>query len=123
MDSQMHSELLNQILEEDIILLSGGESDTDLMGLDKDLNITRLYSIIDELMDGPPTQHTKHQTSTVFSTISHPLATMTTSRRYSNINTTTPTNTPTISVTHNKIQHQLIHELPYHQKKLPPHTS
>ena len=59
MDSQTNSELLNEMLEVDISSLSGGESDIDLLGPDfgldpkEDLNTTRLYSIIDELMDWP----------------------------------------------------------------------
>ena len=57
----MDSELLNQILEEDIISLSGGESDTDLTGLKEDLNTTRPYATIGELIDGPPTHHTNHK--------------------------------------------------------------
>ena len=44
MDSQMGSELLNQILEEDIISLSGGGSDTELMEPEEDLSTTRPYS-------------------------------------------------------------------------------
>ena len=63
----MDSELLNQILEEDIISLSGGESDTDLMGLKEDLNTTRPYSTIGELIDGPSTHHTNQK---------HPLYTL-----------------------------------------------
>ena len=70
MDSQINSVLVNKMLEEDIISLSGGESDTDLLGSDfgrdaKEDRITRPYSIIDELMDGPPTHQTLHQHTSV----------------------------------------------------------
>ena len=39
MDSQMNSELLNKILEDDIILLSSCESDIDLLGPDLDVEL------------------------------------------------------------------------------------
>ena len=85
----MVSELLNKIFEEDIISLSGGDSDTELMEPEENLNVTRPYSIIDELMHGPPNSYTIHQTSTIpSSTISHPLATMVTTISASTINTT-----------------------------------
>ena len=101
----MRSELLNQIFEEDIISLSGVESDTELMEPEEDLNTTRPYFIIDDLMDGPPNHYTDHQTSTIFSTISiisYPLATMTKTTTPSTINTTTPTSTPI--TTHGNMQ-------------------
>ena len=66
----MNSELRGKILENDMIWLSGGESDVDLLGpdvglgLEEDLDTTKPYSIIDELMDSPPTHHTKYQHST-----------------------------------------------------------
>ena len=69
-DSQIDSELLDSILENDIISLSGGKSDTDLLGHDLDLNLnenmdtTKPYSILDELVACPPTHNTKHQYST-----------------------------------------------------------
>ena len=70
MDSEINSIVLNEMLEEDIISLSGGESDTDLLQSDfgrnaKEDQITRPYSIIDELMDGPPTHQTQHQHTSV----------------------------------------------------------
>ena len=83
MNSQMNSELLDKILESDMILLSGGKFDVNLLGpdlgldLEEDLNITKPYSIIDELMDNPPAHQTKYQqftntiTSTIFSTVFH----------------------------------------------------
>ena len=83
MDNQMNRELSNKIFEDDMILLSDGDSVVDLLrpnlGLDlgEDLDTTKRYSIIDELMDGLPTNHTKYKhsvntiTSTIFSTISH----------------------------------------------------
>ena len=61
MDSQMNSELLDSILGDDVISLSSGESDVDLLGPDlslgfeEDLDTTKPYFIIDKLMDGPPT--------------------------------------------------------------------
>ena len=50
-------------------------------------------------MDGKPTHHTRYQhstnttTSTIFSTVSHPLSTMTTTTTHPTINTTSPTPT------------------------------
>ena len=88
-----------------MISLSGGESDVVLLGADpsldveKDLDTTKPYSIIGELIDGPPTHHTKYQhssittTSTIFSTVSGSLSTMTTSTTHSTTNTTSPTPT------------------------------
>ena len=66
----MNSELRGKILENDMIWLSGGESDVDLLGpdvglgLEEDLDTTKPCSIIDELMDSPPTHHTTYQQST-----------------------------------------------------------
>ena len=60
MDSQLDSETLNNLLENDIISLSGGESDKDLLGSDPDTNsredirIKKHFSILDELMASPP---------------------------------------------------------------------
>ena len=105
MESQTNIELLDKILEDDMISLSGGESDVVLLGADpsldveKDLDTTKPYSIIGELIDGPPTHHTKYQhssittTSTIFSTVSGSLSTMTTSTTHSTTNTTSPTPT------------------------------
>ena len=59
MDRQMKSELLDKTLEIDMISLSRGESNVDFLGpdlvvdLEKDLDTTKRYSIIDELMDSP----------------------------------------------------------------------
>ena len=104
---QMNSELLDKILKDDMISLSGGEFDVDLLGpdlglgLEEDLDTTKPYSIIDKLLDGPLTHHTKYQhfrntiTSTIFSTVSQPLSIMTTTTTHSTINTTSPT--PAIS--------------------------
>ena len=39
MESQMDSELLDKILEDDMISLSGGESDVDLLGPDLSLDL------------------------------------------------------------------------------------
>ena len=80
----MNSELRDKSLEDDIIWLSGSESDVDLLGpdlvldLEEDLDTTKSYSIIDELMYSPPTHHAKYQHSTntimftILSTVSHP---------------------------------------------------
>ena len=70
MDSEINSVLLNEMLEEDIISLSSGESDTELLQSDfgwsaKEDWITRPISIIDELMDGPPTHQTQHRHTSV----------------------------------------------------------
>ena len=56
----MNSELLDKTLEDDIISLSGEESEVDLLGQDlgldlEDLDITKSYSILGELMNNPPT--------------------------------------------------------------------
>ena len=66
MESQMSRELLDKFLEDDIIALSGGELDDNLLGSDMEENFenhhpsTKPYSIIDELMDNPPTHHNKN---------------------------------------------------------------
>ena len=58
---QMNSELLDKTLEDDIISLSGEESEVGLLGqdlgldLEEDLDITKSYSILGELMNNPPT--------------------------------------------------------------------
>ena len=134
MDSQIDSNLLDNILENDIISLISGESDTDLLGPDLDLNLhedmdtTKLYSILDELMASPPTHNTKQQystnttTSTTSSTILHPLSAMTTTITHSTINTTNPLMQQT-TATHNTTLHQLIHQSPRKQKNPPLHTS
>ena len=119
----MNSKLPNKILEDSIISLSSGESDVNLLepdlGLDleEDLDITKPYSIIDELMDGPPThyQHSQnylHQykhsmtttTFTIFSMVSHLLSTMTTTTTHSTINTASST-PQHVTMTHDKTQH------------------
>ena len=62
----MNSKLLDKIMEDDMISLSGGESDVNLLepnlGLDlaEDLDTIKPYSIIDELMDSPSTHYTKY---------------------------------------------------------------
>ena len=144
MDSQMNSELLDKISEDDMISLSGGESDVDLLGpdlvldLEEDSDTNKPYSIIDELLDGPPTHHTQYQHSTntiisiIFSTVSHPLSTMTTITTRSIISTTSHTpitsnnetqqnttvaNTP-ITTTTDKYPTTYILKTPYHP---PPH--
>ena len=105
MDSQLSSELLGRILEEDIFSLSGGESDDEFLGcnLKEDLQKhhppTRPFPIIDEQIYGPPTPHSKYQpyqsyTNTSISTtlpdVPHSSSIITTTTTYSTINTTIP---------------------------------
>ena len=45
MDSQVDSETLNNLLENDIISLSGGESDKDLLGSDLDINSRKICAL------------------------------------------------------------------------------
>ena len=102
MDSQIDSEMLDNILENDIILLIGGESDINLLGPDlgldlyEDMDTTKLYSILDELMASKTTYNIKHQystnttTSTTPSNISHSLSNMTITATHSTITTTNP---------------------------------
>ena len=53
MDSQVDNEILNNLLENDMISLSGGESDIDFLGSDPDTNsredmrTTKPFSILD----------------------------------------------------------------------------
>ena len=156
MDSQIDSELLDSMLEKDIILLSSEETDTDLLGSDLDLNLhdidtTKPYSILDELMACPPTHNTKHQystnttTSTTSSTICFPLSTMTTITTHSTINTTnriparnysntqhntTPTHTPITTKTKKFLTTHILKKLRHQTtattlstSTTPPHTS
>ena len=44
MGSQIDSETLDNMLENGMISLSGGESDTDLLGLDVDVNSHEIYT-------------------------------------------------------------------------------
>ena len=52
MNTQMNSKLLDKIMKDDMISLSGGESDVDLLGpdlgldLEEDLDTIKPYSII-----------------------------------------------------------------------------
>ena len=78
MDSQVDSETLNNLLENDMISLSGGESDIDLMGSDPDTNYredmrtTKHFSILDKLLASSTTRNsTNSTTSTTSSTINH----------------------------------------------------
>ena len=80
MDSQTDSEALDNFFENDMILLSGGELDTGLLGPDLDVNFhkdvynTKPFSILDELMASPPIHYSTNTTKfTKSSTISHPL--------------------------------------------------
>lgn len=108
-DSQIDNEILNNILDNDIILLSCKESDVDLLEPDDGLNLhknmdtTKPCSILDELNASLPNHNIKHQYSTnttifaTLSTISHPLSTM-------NISTTNPTP----ATNYNNTQHNTI---------------
>ena len=106
MDSQVDSETLNSLLENDIISLSGGESDKDLLGSDPDTNswedmcIKKYFSILDELLASPPIHNS---TNTDMSTTSF------------TTNTTIPTHT---------LQHQpTAATLPTSTTPLSPNTS
>ena len=84
MDSQIDSEALNNLLEDDMISLSGGELDTPNTdgNNQNDIHIIKPISILDELLASPPIDNSTNTTmSTSPSTISRPL--------YSIITTTT----------------------------------
>ena len=100
MDSQTDSETLNNILENDMILIRGGESDTDFLGPDLDVNCcedihtTKPFSILDELMPSLSTHNSTNTTmSTPSSAISHQLSSMIITTAHSTISTnkSTPT--------------------------------
>ena len=98
MDSQLDSETLNSILENDIILESGGESDTGLLVPDLDFNsheeihTMKQFSILDELVASPSTHNSKNSTtSTTSSTISHLFCFMVTTTPHSTISTANTT--------------------------------
>ena len=95
MDSKADSETLNNLLENDMIPLSGEESDIDLLGPDPDINsqedmrITKPFSILDELLASPPIRNSTNTTTpTTSSTITHPLSCMIATTTYSTISTT-----------------------------------
>lgn len=73
MDSQTDSETLDNISENDISLIRGGELDTDFLGPDRDVNSskdihsTKPFLILDELM---PSLLTHNSTNTTMSTTS-----------------------------------------------------
>lgn len=65
-DSQLNRKLSDRNLEEDIISLSGELDYDELLGcnledLQKNHPPTQQYSIMNEVMDGPPTNHNKYQ--------------------------------------------------------------
>ena len=64
MDSQMNSELLDKVLDEEIIFFSGSESEHDLFGNDE------FDSIIKKLFDILPTHKNQLYTKTTMTTIS-----------------------------------------------------
>ena len=95
MDSKADSEILNNLLEDDMISLSGGESDIDLLGPDPDINsqedmrITKPFSILYELLASPPIRNSTNTTTpTTSSTITHPLSCIIATITYSTISTT-----------------------------------
>ena len=106
MDSQVDSETLNNLLENDIISLSGGESDKDLLGSDPDTNsredmrIKKHFSILDELMASPPIHNSTN----------------------TNMSTTSFTTNTTIS-THTLRHHPTAATLPISTTPLSPNTS
>ena len=69
MDSQVNSEALNNLLENDMISQSRGEPNIDLLGSDPDTNsredmhITKPFSILNELVDSPPTRNSTNTTT------------------------------------------------------------
>ena len=82
-DSQIDSKIVDNILENDIVLLSGGESDTNLLGPDMGLNLhegmntTKPYSILNELMAIPPNHNIKHNTPQIPPRPPHPSPSLT----------------------------------------------
>ena len=107
-DSKTDSKILGNILENDMISLSGGESHVDLLGSDLSFNSREVihtmkpFSILDDLVASPPTHNfTNTTTSTTSFTIFHPLSFMITTAadstpatNYSNTQqNTTPTHT------------------------------
>ena len=110
---------LNNLLENDIISLSSGESDTDLLGPDPDANSQEdmcTISILDELLASPPIYNSPNNTmSTTSSAIACPLYCMTTATAQPTISTTNPTLT---------LQHQpTATTLPTSTTPPPPDTS
>ena len=98
MDSQNDSKTLNNLLENVIFSLRGGEADTDLLAPDPDANYPKdrhtmkPFSILDEsLASSPIHSFTKTTTSTSSSTISHPFYPMVTTTAHSTISITNPT--------------------------------
>ena len=83
MENQLDNEALSNIFENDIYLLSGGESDTDLLGPDLDVNshedihTMKPFSRLDEMLPRPPIHNSTNTTmSTTLYTITHPLSFM-----------------------------------------------
>ena len=122
MDSQVDSKTLNNLLEHDMISLSGGESDTDLLrphldtNSQEDMHTTTPFSTLDELLASPPIRNSTNTTpSSTSSTIAHPLYCMTITTTHSTISTTNPTLT---------LQYQpTVITLPTSTIPPPPHTS
>ena len=102
MDSQVDSETLNNLLENDMISLSGGESDIDLLGSDpytnsrEDMRTKKHFSVLDELLASPPIHNSTNTTkSTTSSTIDTTIPTHT--LRHQPTAATLPTSTTPLS--------------------------
>ena len=100
MDSQIDSETMEKMLQNDTISISGGESNADLpvpaldVNSHEDINTSKPFSILDELMVSLPTHNSTHTTmSTTSSTIYHLLSFMITTTAHSTVSTANPTTT------------------------------
>ena len=100
MDSQVDSENLSNLLENDKISLSGGESDIDLLGSDSDTNpqedicTTKTFSVLDQILVSPPIcNSTNTTTSSTSCPITNRVSCMIVTTTYSTISTTIPTRT------------------------------
>ena len=119
-DRQMNTDLLNKIMDEEMISLSGGESNDDLLGFEVEENLenyqppTKPSLIIDEFIDSSPTHRNQPYTkTTIASNLSH-----------SSIHSSSSTFTTTGHSLHNTTTPILATD--YHstrQNKTPIHTS
>ena len=119
-DSKTDSDILSNILENDMILLIGDELHIDLLRPDLSLNshediyTMKPFSILDDLVASPPTHNsTNTNTSTTSFSIFHPLSFMITTaanstpaRNYSNTQNTTPTHTTITTKTKKSPHHK-----------------
>ena len=102
MDSQVDNETLNNLLENDMISLNGGESDIDLLGSDpytnsrEDMRTKKHFSVLEELLASPPIHSSTNSTkSTTSSTINITIPTHT--LRHQPTAATLPTSTRPLS--------------------------